>query len=719
MSPSAHHESQQVYMSEAPHIHNLEYVKSFVQDSHFEIGLFDSLLNHIQEEQDNVDVEMYDDVISLVNGLSEVIQTSLSAITVTEESEGVQLLLEQTQNQQQELLQSIIKDTNENYIRKIKNVEYKNITDRIHIVQCFMNYILGTLYIDSEEGSADRTAIISFSDTKQFMHKVNIATVDIQNYIDFFKTNDNLLSLVSFLETIYSHVKTTVLELSQFLQSSKNTMTELNVYKRHIILYIRKLTQKTQHALSLHVFKLLLDTISANEQSDLETFKTFVDEQISLYIQSTQNTLIQCEVLLLNVWSHYFHLQNEAGALPTTSETLMELRSKNYKHVMEPLFSLDLHTANSAITSVLATSELNITMNILDEHLYVIFNDMFEKYKNSTLILDNFVYTIRKKCDEFVNVVSYPVSFDTSSLLTNVYSTLKQDLESSRSEYELSITINNNKIASMISKASEQEIQEEIETLLFEALEAIEEERLLYNKSVFLDGVRSVDIINQIETIFIEVAIENENYKVDSQKCKNEIKTKQSLIDYQNNILIDLDTIEQQLQSIDNSHGNNTVKSNLDILEKEINIPLEIYEPVKELYWIIQDSHFYDKRNPFHRNLWTAFHTPGVKHNHSFKNASISFDNDQQAKHSADFFKHMKQYNHKTRMNKHNVYNYSFALKPDELQPSGSLTPAAYSDFKFVMEMNDKMRNYKLVTVFAKVHNIFVIENGKGFLEYM
>ena len=327
--------------------------------------------------------------------------------------------------------------------------------------------------------------------------------------------------------------------------------------------------------------------------------------------------------------------------------------------------------------------------------------------------LDTFVYEIRQLAHSFVSTVSYPVSFDTSSLLSDVYNTLNNDLIQSREQYSTLISINNIKIENMNYQASLQAIKEELESVLFESLDMIADEKRNYENSTILEGVKSQNIITTIQKVIGDIPDILSDFEVQKTKCVNEIELKDAYMDYQKHVLSNLETVQHSVPSM--TTMNTLSIANIENVGRTINIPMEIYEPVKELYWIIQDAHFYDKRNPFHKNLWTAFHTPGSMNDHSFKTARISFDSDQQSVYDAEFLHYIKPFYYKPTMCKHNIYNYPFALKPNEMQPSGSITPVAYSDFKFVLEMNEKIRTYQFVTVFAKVHNVFIIENGKGF----
>ena len=66
------------------------------------------------------------------------------------------------------------------------------------------------------------------------------------------------------------------------------------------------------------------------------------------------------------------------------------------------------------------------------------------------------------------------------------------------------------------------------------------------------------------------------------------------------------------------------------------------------------------------------------------------------------------------------IYSYSFALNPDNSEPSGTCNFSRVSNAKLILSINNKLiqGNKFYIRVFAVNYNVLHFENGMGFLIY-
>lgn len=93
--------------------------------------------------------------------------------------------------------------------------------------------------------------------------------------------------------------------------------------------------------------------------------------------------------------------------------------------------------------------------------------------------------------------------------------------------------------------------------------------------------------------------------------------------------------------------------------------------------------------------------------------AKITFNGDDRlsaGNRNAQYFNMVQPYYHHTGSPAPGIYVYSFALRPEEYQPSGSVNMSRIDDVKLVMSFNGSTQN-KLIT-FAVNYNILIITDG-------
>jgi hypothetical protein len=152
------------------------------------------------------------------------------------------------------------------------------------------------------------------------------------------------------------------------------------------------------------------------------------------------------------------------------------------------------------------------------------------------------------------------------------------------------------------------------------------------------------------------------------------------------------------------------------------NILLNFNHPVKELYWVIQNSTVLSVY-PFGGNEWYNFSTQ------SYKNGKVNgtdpmlrgklifegqelFD-----KKDAKFFRTVIPYQRHTNVPNNFIYLYSFSLNPEEFQPSGACNFSRIDSQMLYLEISDQLID-PIITIFASNYNILNIAAGMAGLEY-
>ena len=152
------------------------------------------------------------------------------------------------------------------------------------------------------------------------------------------------------------------------------------------------------------------------------------------------------------------------------------------------------------------------------------------------------------------------------------------------------------------------------------------------------------------------------------------------------------------------------------------NILLDFNHPVKELYWVIQNSTVLSVY-PYGGNEWYNFSTE------SYKNGKVNgtdpmirgklifegqelFDTK-----DAKFFRTVVPYQRHTNVPNNFIYIYSFSLNPEEFQPSGACNFSRIDSQMLYLEISDQLID-PIITIFASNYNILNISGGMTGLEY-
>jgi len=127
-------------------------------------------------------------------------------------------------------------------------------------------------------------------------------------------------------------------------------------------------------------------------------------------------------------------------------------------------------------------------------------------------------------------------------------------------------------------------------------------------------------------------------------------------------------------------------------------IKLNFNHPVKELIWVLFDA---DADKTF-----TAIDSAKLQLN----------GHDRFSERSADYFRYVQPYQHHTNIPTNEINVYSFALKPEEQQPSGSANMSRIDNA--TLQLSQSGSNTDTIKVFATNYNVLRIMSGMGGLAY-
>lgn len=150
-------------------------------------------------------------------------------------------------------------------------------------------------------------------------------------------------------------------------------------------------------------------------------------------------------------------------------------------------------------------------------------------------------------------------------------------------------------------------------------------------------------------------------------------------------------------------------------------VRLEFNHPIRELLWFIQRSKMISRHEYFNYSSTSILESGARKD--LLLNANLQLDGyDRFDRRDAGYFRLVQPYYHHTVVpNNLFIYNYCFALRPEELQPSGSLNASRIDSF--VLQMNiapdsttglTPPRENAYTRVYATNHNVLRIINGFG-----
>ena len=149
------------------------------------------------------------------------------------------------------------------------------------------------------------------------------------------------------------------------------------------------------------------------------------------------------------------------------------------------------------------------------------------------------------------------------------------------------------------------------------------------------------------------------------------------------------------------------------------NAVINFNHPIKTIFWVISSNANTNKNTATGNKLFTYSTTLENKsEDETFLNAKLILNgHDRFSVRNADYFRVVQSYQHHKNLPRKHIYSYSFALKPDEHQPSGTCNFSRIDNSILQFAFNENIPESTL-KVFAVNYNVFRIMGGMGALAY-
>jgi hypothetical protein len=158
-----------------------------------------------------------------------------------------------------------------------------------------------------------------------------------------------------------------------------------------------------------------------------------------------------------------------------------------------------------------------------------------------------------------------------------------------------------------------------------------------------------------------------------------------------------------------------------DITEPSIVYQLDFNHPCKEIIWTChnqESTRFVDGYSELKWNHYTV-----LSDINPLESASLDFNNMARLKrYSANYYNLVQPYQHHTRTPETGIHVYSFALNPEQHQPSGSCNMSRIKKVLLNLFFNKVVQNKKLkltAQIYAINYNILRFANGMGGIAYI
>lgn len=143
-------------------------------------------------------------------------------------------------------------------------------------------------------------------------------------------------------------------------------------------------------------------------------------------------------------------------------------------------------------------------------------------------------------------------------------------------------------------------------------------------------------------------------------------------------------------------------------------IPLEFNHPCKELIWV--NGLDFNKKVNGHFNFSNNVNEKYGKD--PLDNAVLHINGEERFRsRKADYFRYLVPYQRHTRVPNNFIYVYSFGIKPEDNQPSGSCNFSRLNTSEFIMNFKKGIDNLT-TRIYAINYNLLNIHNGMGGLAY-
>jgi hypothetical protein len=184
--------------------------------------------------------------------------------------------------------------------------------------------------------------------------------------------------------------------------------------------------------------------------------------------------------------------------------------------------------------------------------------------------------------------------------------------------------------------------------------------------------------------------------------------------------------VEERRRFVANSHEylieqvQYTPSQSIDKTATTVQIPMEFNHPLKELFWVVQREAAANVNQPFnYTNLTVGELSSQVGYQNLITTALLRLDGyDRFDIRNADYFRLVQPYQHHTVIPANDfIYSYSFALRPEDSQPTGSMNASRIDTIVLQLQMNTTVspaRGSAVVRIYGLNHNVLRIVDGFG-----
>lgn len=181
--------------------------------------------------------------------------------------------------------------------------------------------------------------------------------------------------------------------------------------------------------------------------------------------------------------------------------------------------------------------------------------------------------------------------------------------------------------------------------------------------------------------------------------------------------------VEERRRFVANSHEylieqiQYTPSISIDKTATTVQIPMEFNHPLRELYWVVQ------RDIAVNANQWFNYTNLGIGETGTYTNlintALLRIEGfDRFDIRSADYFRLVQPYQYHTVVPYQDyIYTYSFCIKPEDIQPNGSMNASRIDAITLQLQMNTTVtpaRGSANVRIYTLNHNVLRIVDGFG-----
>lgn len=154
--------------------------------------------------------------------------------------------------------------------------------------------------------------------------------------------------------------------------------------------------------------------------------------------------------------------------------------------------------------------------------------------------------------------------------------------------------------------------------------------------------------------------------------------------------------------------------------QASVNLPLFFNHACKEFVWVVQQERMERAHEWFNYSNLNECDTTGILDD-QMASAIIRLDGyDRFFRRNARYFRLTQPYQYHTNVPDNYIYLYSFSLKPEDEQPSGSLNASKIDDIQLSIAFNPTLlTEARIVHVWATNYNVFRIVGGLGGLAFI